>query len=112
MRIILDAGALIGIDRGDRRVAGLIELARRAGGEVATSAPVVAQAWRDGATQARLGRALPMIDVAPVGLDDAKRAGELLGSAGTADVIDALVARSPHTLATRSSPVIRPTSTG
>lgn len=46
MRLVLDAGALIGIERDDRRVAGLIELGRRVGATLVTVAPVVGQAWR------------------------------------------------------------------
>lgn len=92
MKVVLDAGALIGIERNDRRTAGLIELARRASAELATAAPVVAQAWRDAARQAPLARALPMIDVVPADLVAARRAGELLARAGTADVVDALLA--------------------
>ena len=92
MKLILDAGALIGIDRDDRRVVGLITLGRRAGAELVTTAPVVAQAWRDGARQVSLARALPMIDVRGVGLDDCKQAGQLLAVAKKADVVDALVA--------------------
>ncbi len=93
MNLVLDAGALIGIDRNDRRVAGLIELGRRAGAELVTTAPVLGQAWRDGARQAQLARSLPMIDVRPVDVDQAKSAGELLASASTSDVVDALVAQ-------------------
>lgn len=92
MNVVLDAGALIGIDGDDRRVAGLIELARRTAADLVTSAPIVGQAWRDGARQARLARVLAMIDVRTVDLGDAKRAGALLGRAGGADVVDALVA--------------------
>ncbi len=92
MNLVLDAGALIAIDRDDRRVAGLIELGRRASASLVSTAPVVGQAWRDGARQARLARALEMIDLRPVELDDAKQAGELLGRAGTSDIVDALVA--------------------
>lgn len=92
MNLVLDAGALIAIDRDDRRVAGLIELGRRAEARLVTTAPVVGQAWRDGALQARLARALAMIDVQPVGLEDAKEAGDLLGRADASDVVDALVA--------------------
>jgi predicted nucleic acid-binding protein len=92
MRLVLDAGALIAIERSDRRVAALIALGRRGGAELVTVAPVVGQAWRDGARQVRLSRALPMIDVLPVDLDSAQTAGELLGEAGGADVVDALVA--------------------
>ncbi len=92
MRLVLDAGALIGIDRDDRRVAGLIELGRRAGASLVTTAPVVGQAWREGARQARLARALAMIDVQPVEVEDAQRAGVLLGRTRTSDVVDALLA--------------------
>ncbi|MEE9414352.1 MAG: hypothetical protein V3V01_03635 [Acidimicrobiales bacterium] len=92
MKLVLDAGALIAIDRNERRVAGLIELGRRAGAELVTTAPAVAQAWRSGARQAQLARALPMIDVRVVGLVDAKQAGELLAASGTADVVDSLLA--------------------
>ncbi len=92
MNIVLDAGALIGIDRGDRRTAGLLKLGRRADAQLLTSASVIGRAWRDGTRQARLARALPMIAVRPVDLDSAKRAGELLGDSGSADVVDALLA--------------------
>ncbi|MPY92927.1 MAG: hypothetical protein GEV08_07625 [Acidimicrobiia bacterium] len=92
MRLVLDAGALIGVDRGDRRVAGLIELGRRAGAELVTSAPVLGQAWRNGARQAQLARALPMIDVIGVDVVAAKVAGELLAASGASDVVDALLA--------------------
>jgi hypothetical protein len=91
VKLVLDAGVLIGIDREDRRVAGLIELGRRAGAGLVTTAPVVGQAWRDGARQARLARALAMIDVRTVGLHDAKDAGVLLGRNGSSDIVDALV---------------------
>ncbi len=92
MNLVLDAGALIAIDRDDRQVAGLIELGRRAAAGLVTTAPVIGQVWRNGARQARLVRALPMIDVRPVGLDDAKSAGDLLRHTSSSDVVDALVA--------------------
>jgi hypothetical protein len=92
VNLVLDAGALIGIERDDRRVAGLIELGRRAGAGLVTVAPVVAQAWRDGARQAPLARWLPMVDVRVTGLSNAKAAGELLAGSGRSDVVDALVA--------------------
>lgn len=92
MKIVLDAGALIAIDREDRRVIGSIRLAQRAGTDLVTTAPVVGQAWRNGARQARLARALTSIDIRNVDLDDAKAAGVLLARSGTSDVVDALVA--------------------
>lgn len=92
MRMVLDAGALIGVDRSDRRVAGLIALGRRAGADLVTTAPVVAQVWRDGARQVNLARALAMIDVVAMELEAARSAGELLKTAGGSDVVDASVA--------------------
>jgi hypothetical protein len=92
VKLVLDAGALIGIDRDDRRTAGLIELGRRSGAGLVTSAPVVGQAWRGSARQVRLARLLAMIDVRAARLDDARAAGELLAASGTADVVDALLA--------------------
>jgi hypothetical protein len=92
MNLVLDTGGLIGIERDDRRVAGLIELGRRAGASLVTVAPAVAQAWRGGARQARLARWLSMIDVRVTGLSEAKAAGELLATSSTRDAVDALVA--------------------
>lgn len=57
-----------------------------------TVAPVVAQAWRGGAGQARLARLLPMIDIRSTTVREARAAGELLAVSRTADVVDALVA--------------------
>jgi DNA-binding transcriptional MocR family regulator len=57
-----------------------------------TAAPVVGQAWRGSARQAHLARLLAMIDVRSTHLGDARAAGELLASSGTADVVDALLA--------------------
>lgn len=95
MNLVLDAGALIGIDRDDRRTAGLIELGRRSGAALVTTAPVVAQAWRGSARQARLVRLLAMIDVRGAHLAEARAAGELLAATGSADVVDALLALLP-----------------
>ena len=92
MNLVLDAGALIGIDRDDRRTAGLIEMGRRSAAALVTTAPVVAQAWRGSAKQARLARLLAMLDVRGVHLADARKAGELLAATGTSDVVDALLA--------------------
>jgi len=92
VNLVLGAGGLIAIDRDDRRVAGLIELGRRAGASLVTSAPVVSQAWRDGRRQARLARWLPMVNVRAVALHEARAAGELLATSGTSDAVDALLA--------------------
>jgi PIN domain nuclease of toxin-antitoxin system len=91
MRMVLDAGALIAIDRAERHIAGLIVLGRRVGADLVTMAPVVAQVWRDGARQVHLVRSLSMIDVMPMDLDTARSAGELLKVTSGSDVVDAAV---------------------
>lgn len=92
MRIVLDAGALIAVERADRDVIGRIRLARNRGDEVVAHGGVIGQVWRGGVRQARLARALRGIEV--VGLDEqlGRRAGSLLAVTGGKDVIDAAVA--------------------
>lgn len=71
----------------------LLALARRANADFVTVAPVVAQAWRDGARQANVARLLRSVDTRPVDLDDAKTAGELLARTRGSDVVDAFLAQ-------------------
>jgi hypothetical protein len=88
MAIVLDAGALIGLDRGNRRIGPLLRRAQRDHQPVRTSAAVLAQVWRDGARQALLARTLPGIDVVELDELAGKRVGELLKRSKTADVVD------------------------
>ncbi len=90
MGVVLDAGALVAIDRGDRETNRVLHKARTDG--VRTSCAAVAQVWRDGARQARLALALKGIDVVPLDEETDRRIGELLRAAGTADVVDGHVA--------------------
>ena len=90
--LVLDAGAFIAIDRGDRSVMARLEAAEADGIELRTSAIVVAQVWRDpSGRQARLARLLRAVDVRAVDDRLARDAGVLLGQTGTADPIDATV---------------------
>ena len=89
MALILDAGALIAVERRDRDTLALIKqelIARRA---PLTHGGVIGQVWRDGVRQASLARLVPALDVA--GLDAAfgQRAGVLLRRSRRTDVIDA-----------------------
>jgi len=93
MSLVLDAGALLAIDKGDRETAAVIEVARQDNRAVIVPAGVVGQAWRAGGRQARLARLLNAPDVHVESLTDAgaRAAGVLCGTAGTTDVIDASV---------------------
>jgi hypothetical protein len=90
--LVLDAGALLAIERLDRDVVAMIKRERLAGRAPVTHGGVVGQVWRGGAgRQTNLARLLPGVDVAP--LDDAlgRRAGMLLARTKTKDVIDAAI---------------------
>lgn len=89
--LILDSGALIAIERRDRRMGTLLELAARDGVEVRTCATCVAQVWRDPARQALLARALRGVVEHSLDPPRARRVGRLLAGAGTGDVVDAAV---------------------
>ena len=92
MGLLLDTGGLIAFDRGDRRVAALIEAARRRRDRVVTSSGCVAQAWRGaGPRQALLAHLLR--GTSEVGLDHrfSRKTGELCGATKTTDVVDAHV---------------------
>lgn len=91
--VTLDAGALIALDRGDRRMIALIRQALSEGRSFRVPAGVIGQAWRDGRRQAALSRFLRGTEVRTVPLDEglSRAAGELCGMTGTADVIDASV---------------------
>lgn len=89
----LDAGALIAIERADRRVTALLMAARARGARLAVPAAALAQVWRGGARQARLAALLRsrFVDVVPLDGSDARLAGQLCGLRGTTDVVDASV---------------------
>jgi hypothetical protein len=98
---VLDTGALVGFERNDRRVVAIVARALDHGDTLFVPAGVVAQAWRDGARQARLARLLGSTLCEVVVLDDyrARAAGQLCGATDTVDIVDSsviLAARERH----------------
>ena len=90
--LILDAGAFVAVERGDRDIVALVKRERTAGRAPVTCGAVVAQVWRGGTgRQVPVARLLAGVDVVPVDDSLGRRAGMLLGRAGTADAIDASV---------------------
>jgi hypothetical protein len=91
--ITLDTGALIALDRGDRRMIALLDLALAQRRTFHVPAGVVGQAWRDGRTQAAVARFLRAEEVEVVTLDEhlSRSCGELCDATHTTDVIDASV---------------------
>jgi hypothetical protein len=90
--LVLDAGALLAIDRRDRRVGALLRVAQQERIAVRTSPAAVAQVWCHGARQAQLARALAGIAAPPLDLATGKRLGLLLGATKSCDVVDAHIA--------------------
>ena len=90
--LVLDAGALIAVDRDDRPMMARLAVAQQHGLELRSNAMVVAQVWRDRqGRQASLTRLLRAVDVRAISHEDGRQAGVLLGQAGTTDPVDATV---------------------
>jgi hypothetical protein len=90
--LVLDAGALVAVDRGDRPMMARLAVAQQHGLELRSNAMVVAQVWRDRqGRQASLARLLRAVDVRAISHEDGRRAGVLLGQGGTTDPVDATV---------------------
>jgi hypothetical protein len=91
--VTLDAGALIALDRNDRKVLVLLARAKELGTRVTVPATALAQAIRRPTTQARLVRLSrqPTTDVRSLDVVDATSVGILLRASGTRDIADAHV---------------------
>jgi predicted nucleic acid-binding protein len=89
-RAVLDTGVLINAESRSK-VAWSIQRKARGSRSLIITTPVLAQVWRSGSRQAALCRFLKGCQIDSPSESVAKRAGELLGRAGTSDAIDALV---------------------
>ncbi len=91
--IVLDAGALLALDRGDKRMIALLQRALAEGRTFRVAAGVVGQVWRNGHVQVALSRFLRSEGVQIIPLDEqiARTCGELCGATNTHDVVDASV---------------------
>jgi hypothetical protein len=90
--LVLDAGAFVAVDRGDRAMMARLRVAQREGLELRSTGVVVTQVWREPTgRQASLARLLKAVDVKAVDEHLGRQAGVLLGRAGTDDAVDASV---------------------
>jgi hypothetical protein len=90
--LVLDAGAFVAVEHGDRDVVALVKRERLADRVPVTNGGVVAQVWRGGSgRQAPVARLLAGTEVVPIDGGLARRAGLLLARTGHADAIDAAV---------------------
>lgn len=91
---VLDAGALIGLERRDPRLIALIDEIVRNRMIAFMPAGVLAQVWRGDPRQHAIARLLKTKTVRVEALDEqaAMQVGTLLGTSGSSDVVDAHVA--------------------
>jgi hypothetical protein len=91
--ITFDAGGLIALDRGDRRVIALLARAAERGARITIPSTALAQAIRNPSRQARLCRLIRQVstDLIPLDGPDATTVGLLLARTRTADITDAHV---------------------
>jgi hypothetical protein len=90
LTLILDAGAFLAVERGERDVVALIKRERLAGRPPLTHGGVVAQVWRGGrGRQAEVARLLRGVVTSPLDEKLGRRSGVVLGRSGTSDAIDA-----------------------
>jgi hypothetical protein len=92
MSIVLDSGALIAVERNDREMIAIIKRERSENRTPLSHGGVIGQVWRGGhGGQASLARLLFGVEVQAIDDGFGRRVGVLLGTAGTADVVDAAV---------------------
>jgi hypothetical protein len=89
--LVLDAGALIALERNDRALWTALKLAALVGDDVIVPSTVLAQVWRNRPSQALLAKALQHCAIASFDRL-ARQVGELCAKVGTDDVCDAHVA--------------------
>jgi hypothetical protein len=90
--LVLDAGAFVAVERGDRDVVALVKRERLSGRAPVTNGGVVGQVWRGGSgRQVPVARLLAGVDVAPLDDQLGRRAGMLLARSGVSDAIGAAV---------------------
>jgi predicted nucleic acid-binding protein len=89
--LILDAGALIAFERGDRDFDAILRKALVLPSRIVMPATALAQVWRGGPRSAALARLIDASEIDPLDEDRAKEVGVRLGARSGSDVADAHV---------------------
>lgn len=90
--LTLDAGALIGYERGAPNARGIVRAALERGIVLVVPAVVLAEVWRGGPRSARLSLLLRDCEIEHLDDDLAREAGLLLARVRSAGTIDACIA--------------------
>jgi len=114
--IVLDAGAIIAVERRDPRMIKLLERAFEKDWTLIVPSTVIAETWRGAKTDARVARFLKLVDtIAPLDREAGMRIGSLLASADLrsgayvvdASVVDAALQSAPCLIVTSDATDIR-----
>jgi hypothetical protein len=89
--LVLDAGALIALERGSAMMLALAEYADKRGDGPVIPASVLAQVWRGGSKAARLAKLLEVAEVDSLDEGRGREIGVRLGVRASSDVVDAHV---------------------
>ena len=90
MTLLLDAGAFVAVERGDRDVVALVKRERLAQRSPLSHGGIVAQIWRGGSgRQTEVARLLGGVDVRALDEELGKKTGVLLRRSRAEDAIDA-----------------------
>ena len=102
--IVLDAGALIAVERRNRRMLNVLERAAIHDWTIVVPAAVIAETWRGATTHPAIARLLKAVHrIAALDQHAAKRIGSLLAATGLsagAHVVDAALESAPCVIAT------------
>jgi predicted nucleic acid-binding protein len=90
--LVLDAGALIAIERFDRSMWAILSEARERGTDTVVPATALAEAWRGGPRSAPIARLLEACTIDQLDERRAKEVGARLGGRDASDVPDGHVA--------------------
>ncbi|MFC0862475.1 PIN domain-containing protein [Sphaerimonospora cavernae] len=101
-RYVFDTGALIQLERGDRRLREILKRVTKAEAEAIIPQTVIAEVWRGGPRQARVAALLKLADDASaeaVSIDEltperSRQIGKKIGESGHDDIVDVNVALS------------------
>lgn len=112
MSLVLDAGAFLAIERGNRALVALVKREALGGRVLVTHGGVVGQVWRGGGSrQVAIAKLLGGVSVVPLDERLGRRAGALLAKTRSSDVIDAalvLVAADGDTIVTSDVKDLKP----
>lgn len=92
--IWLDAGPLIAVDSDQVEMIARLKVSLVTGVELATTAVILAQVWRDPRLQVSLAKFIRSVNVRPVDEQIGRRAGGLMALAATSDACDATLVAS------------------